>query len=168
MEANLLVTYEPAHAGKAKEEVESALKEVEATPEFLESIPGVFQLSIANPKAVVKKLRELCKKSPEKFVVTYHYIPIDKWCPADLAKMQALIGEIQKGIEKEEKWKMNLNKRQFKADSRELIIKLTDPVDKPNVDLTNPDKIIQVEIVGDKAGIALLNKDELLEVPKMK
>ena len=49
-----------------------------------------------------------------------------------------------------------------------MIMKLTEVIDKPKVDLSNPDKIVQVEIVGKQAGISLLAKDELLEVSKLK
>jgi len=41
-------------------------------------------------------------------------------------------------------------------------VELTDVVDKPKVDLDNPDKVIQVEIVGDEAGISLLKEKERL------
>ena len=63
---------------------------------------------------------------------------------------------------------MNLSKRNYEANTKELIVKLTDPIDRPNVDLKNADKIMQVEIIGKKAGISLLKKDELLEVAKLK
>lgn len=169
VDANLLVTYEPTHSEKAKEEVESVLQKAGAKAKFLESrIAGVFQLSVNNPKAIVKKLIALCKSDIDKFKLTNHYVPIDKWTESNIKAMQKVTEEMGKQIDKKEKWKMNLNKRKFEGDYRELIVKLTDPIDKPNVDLSNPDKIVQVEIVGDKAGIALLKKDELLEVSKLK
>jgi len=36
------------------------------------------------------------------------------------------------------------------------------------VDLKNPDRIIRVDIVGNDAGISLLNKDEMLNIPSLK
>ena len=48
-----------------------------------------------------------------------------------------------------------------------LIVKLTDVVDRKNVDLNKPKKIIKVEIIGKNAGISLLEPDELLIVPKL-
>ena len=78
--------------------------------------------------------------------------------------MQKIIKSLQKGIRKTEKWKLDLHKRHFDMPSTDLIIKLTEAVDKPKVDLDNPQKIIEVQIMGKKAGLALLNKDELLTV----
>lgn len=167
MDANLLVTFDPSRAGSAREESEAALKSVGADAKFLESeSEGLLQISVKDPKSVVKKLAKLSEKEPDKFAHTHRYIPVEKWCKSGLKEMQKTVKSLVPGIKQEEKWKMNLNKRQYDADSRELIIKLTDPVDRPNVDLSNPDKIIQVEIVGKKAGVALLNKDELLEVKR--
>jgi len=59
---------------------------------------------------------------------------------------------------------MDLHKRHFDMGSTEVIMKLTEVVDKPKVDLENPQKIIEVQIIGKKAGLALLNKDEIFSV----
>ncbi|MBU2497197.1 MAG: hypothetical protein KJ767_04015, partial [Nanoarchaeota archaeon] len=95
-------------------------------------------------------------------------VPIDEWVKTDVKKLQEATKKLGEKIKKEEKWKMNLNKRNYEGNTRELIMKLTDPIDKPNVDLSNADKIVQVEIIGNKTGISLLTKDELLEVMKLK
>jgi tRNA(Ser,Leu) C12 N-acetylase TAN1 len=47
-------------------------------------------------------------------------------------------------------------------------MKLTDVVDRPNVDLNNPDKIIRVDIIGKDAAISLLKKQELLNTSSFK
>ena len=168
-DANLLVTYDPAHPGKAKEEVENNLKTIAAKAEFLKSgVDGLFQLKAVKPKEVVKKLIALCKKKPKSFEVTFHYVPIDEWVKADVKAMQKVTEKLGKQITPAEKWKLNLNKRKFEVDTRELITKLTEPIERPKVDLSNPDMIVQVEIVGKQAGISLLAKDELLEVSKIK
>ena len=166
MEANLLITFEPTHAGRAKEEVESLLKDAKEKAKYIESgIQGMFGVAVKDARKIVKKAREEAKKNPEKFSVTYHYIPIDKWCKTDIKEMQKIIKDLAKNIKDKEKWKLNLNKRQYdKMHSKELILKLTEVIEKPNVDLDKPDKIIQVEIIGNKAGFALLGKDELLDL----
>ena len=47
-------------------------------------------------------------------------------------------------------------------------MKLTENIEKPNVDLKNPEKIVKVEIIGEHAGISLLYPDEILDVQKYK
>lgn len=170
MEANLLITYEPAHAGKAREEVSALLKSVDEDANFLESeIEGIFLLRTKkNPKDVTKKLISVCKKNPDKFQYTFKWVPIDKWTSSDLDDMIKVMKEFDKKMDEKKKWKMDLEKRRYDMPSTDLIIKLTDHINKPKVDLKNPDVIVKVEIIGDKAGLSLLNADELLDAQKLK
>ena len=169
VEANLIITYDPAHAGSAKEEVDRALKEIKQGAKHLkQGIDGIFNLRVKDARKIVKGLAKLCKKKKNLFDKTFHWIPIDKWCKATIADMQKEIKKFDKIIKDKEKWKMDLGKRHTEKHERDLIMKLTEVINKPKVDLENPDKIIKVEIIGNKAGIALLNKDELLNIPKLK
>ena len=61
MDANLLVTFDPTHKGKAEEEVKAALKEVGEEPEFKDSpVDGLFLLKTSkDPKELVKGLKGL-------------------------------------------------------------------------------------------------------------
>jgi len=169
MDANLIVTFDPAHAGKAREEVNALLAEVGEKPEFLESgIDGLFFLKAKNPKGTVKKLVEECKKNPDKFGSTFHWTPIDKWSTSKLEDMSKVLKGIDAKMNPAESWKMDLGKRQYEGETPNLIIKLTDNINKPKVDLKNPQKIVKVEIIGKKAAIALLDASEFLDVSKLK
>lgn len=164
MDANLLVTHDASHAGSAKEEVEKALKAIKQKAKFLKSdIEGVFKLRVANARKIVKSLGKL-KSKKGMFEHTAYWVPIDKWVAANIKAMQKEIKKLQKGIKKTEKWKMDMHKRHFDMGSTEMIIKLTEAVDKPKVDLENPQKIIEVQVMGKKAGLALLSKDEIFSV----
>ena len=170
VKANLLVTHDPNHAGLAKEEIIAVLKQLKIEPEFLKSkIEGLFQITLKEPKSVVKKLIAVCKKDPSIFRVTFHWVPIDNWCKSTIEDMQKTIKSLVKDIKEKDKWKMDITKRCYeKYHITELIMKLTDVVDRPKVDLKNPDKIIKVDIIGNDAGISLLNKDEILNIPALK
>lgn len=169
MNAKLIVTYDPNHVESSKEEVEKVFKEIKAKPKFLKSeFDGVFAIDVPKPKEIAKKLKALCKKNKKLFARTFHYVPIEKWVKSDIKTMQNAIKPLAKKIKEDEKWKMDLAKRQYnKHDFNELIVKLTDVIDRKNVDLEKPKKIVKVEIVGKDAGISLLEPDELLIVPKM-
>ena len=170
VEANLIVSYDPSHAGSAKQEVENVLKEVKQRFKHLkQDIDGLFNLRVKDARKTVKGLVKLCSKKPEFFEKTFNWIPVDKWCKSSIKDMQNVVKKLEKDIKKTDKWKMELNKRHYdKGDTVELILKLTEVVDKPKVDLKKPQKIIKVEIVGNKAGLALLKADELLNTIKAK
>ncbi len=168
--ANLLVTHDPNHAGLAKEEIVAVLKQFKIEPEFLKSeIEGLFQIIVKEPKKVVKKLIAMCKKDPSIFRMTFHWIPVDNWCKSTIEDMQKTIKGLVKDIKEKDKWKMDIAKRCYeKYNTNELIMKLTEVVDRPKVDLKNPVKIIRVDILGNDAGISLLTKDEMLNIPALK
>lgn len=170
VEANLIVSYDPSHAGSAKQEVENVLKEIKHNFKHLkQDIDGLFNLRVKDARKTVKSLAKLCGKKPEFFEKTFHWTPIDKWCKSTVKDMQNVVKKFEKDIKKTEKWKMELDRKHHKGgDTIELILKLTEAVNKPKVDLEKPEKIIKVEIVGNKAGLALLKADELLNTIKAK
>ncbi|MCX6815720.1 MAG: hypothetical protein NT120_02625, partial [Candidatus Aenigmarchaeota archaeon] len=118
MEANLIVTYDPNHQGKAQEEINGLLP----SADFLESeFPGVFLLHASNPKDIVRNLNELCGSEPYKFRYTFRWVPVDKWCKTDIAEIEKLLKEIDGKIDPKESWKMDIEKRGFEADAQQLI-----------------------------------------------
>ncbi len=169
-DANLLVTYDPAHGGKAREEAQALLESVGEKAEFLESeISGVFLLRTSkNPKELTRELRDVVEEEPEKYKYTFHWVPIDRWVKSDMDDMTRAMKDIDAKMSDEDSWKLDLGKRQYEGRSTDLITKLTENINHPKVDLKNPQKIVKVEIIGDHAGIALLDRNELLDIPKMK
>lgn len=166
-EANLLVTFDPVHQESAKKEIETLMKDIKQDAKFVKVDEGLAQLTAKDARKVISELLKVAKKDLSKFNYTFHWWPVDKWCKAEIKEMQKVIAELQKGIKKEDKWKMELAKRKTtKEYPKNIIIQLTEVVDKPNVDLSNPQKIIKVEIIGDKAAISLLTKDEVFSVSK--
>lgn len=160
--ANLLVTFDPVHQESAKKEIETLMKELNESGKIKEIERGLAQLAVKDARKFIDKLLGIAKKEIGKFNYTFNWWPVDEWCKAEIREMQKVIAEIQKGIKKEEKWKMELVKRDVtKKYPEDLIIKLTDVVNKPKVDLSNPDKIIKVEIIGDKAAITLIEKNKV-------
>jgi tRNA acetyltransferase TAN1 len=162
--ANLLITFDPMNYGQARAEVINVLKEVgERKPEFLYSyVRGLFQVRVdTDPKDVTKRLDALCRTDPSKFWYTYHWTPVEKWCPSTIKEMSEIVKEFAKRIKPDERWRMRINKRFYeKYHTDELIEKLTEHVDRPNVDLENPQKTIRIEIVGGKSGLSLLEAKE--------
>ena len=168
-DGNLLVSFDPVHEESAKAEILGLLKEVKQTGKIISSSEGLAEISVKDGKKAVTALFGIAKKNIEKFKYTYNWWPVDKWCKAELSDMQKVIKKLQEDIKPTESWKMDLLKRKtVKEYGKDVIIKLTEVVDKKKVDLNNPQKIIKVEIDGDRVGISLLTSDELLSVPKLK
>jgi tRNA(Ser,Leu) C12 N-acetylase TAN1 len=168
--ANLLVTFDPAHDAKAKEEVEGLLGIVKDKPKFLKSkIAGLFLLKVKDARKAVKALRAAATEEPDQFAFTYHWIPIDEWVSSDLKVLKKKMKEFDKKIDPKKTWKLSLAKRQYEAyKTPELILALTEEIDKPKVDLKNPQQLVKVEIIGKEAGLSLLDAHETLDVAEIK
>ncbi|MEM1536002.1 MAG: THUMP domain-containing protein [Candidatus Pacearchaeota archaeon] len=168
-QGNLLVSFDPVHEESAKAEILGLLKEAKQEAKIISASQGLAEVSVKDARKAIKSLLEIAKKNIDKFKYTFNWWPVDKWCKAEIKEMQNVIKKLQEGIKKDEKWKMDLVKRKTVKDyGKDLIIKLTDVIDKPKVDLNSPQKIVKVEIDGERAAISLLTPDEILSVPKFK
>lgn len=169
-QANMIVTFDPNHRGTAELELREVLKQAGEKPQIGQTeVEGLFKAAVSNARAAAAKIRNLCQSNPNLFSVTHHYTPIDSWCQSEVSAMQKLIRSASAGIGQNEKWKMGLNKRHWdKLEGVQLIIKLTEVVDRKNVDLDSPDKIVQVEIIGKEAGVALLTPKDIADIAREK
>ena len=167
-EANLLVTFDPTHQESALKQIEAIFKETKDKFSLIKADEGVAELMVGDAKKTVKQLIGLAKKNSDKFGHTFHWIPIEKWVKSGVADLKKAVKEYEKGIKENEKWKMDLKVRKVKTkpDEVKLIMNLTEDINRQKVDLENPEKIIKIEIIGNKAGLALLGKDELLNIAK--
>ena len=110
-------------------------------------------------RCALTRVLELGKKKVEKLNYSFHWWSVDEWCKAEIKDMQKVIAKLEKDIKASEKWKLEFTKRKTDKDyGKDIIFKLTEVVDKPKVDLKNPDKIIKVEVIGNKAAISLIGK----------
>jgi len=167
---NLLVTYDPNHKGMAEAELKEVLTQIGEKPIVTATeVDGLFKTAVKDARTSAHKITKLVSANPAVFTSTHHYTPVDTWTKSNVKSMQQVVKKAAEGIAENDKWKLGLNKRHWdKLESTQLILKLTEVVDKPNVDLNNPEKIIQVEIIGKDAGVALLAAEDLVDVPRLK
>ncbi|MFC2143020.1 THUMP domain-containing protein [Candidatus Aenigmatarchaeota archaeon] len=166
VDANLVVTYEPAHISSAEREVRALISDTR----FLKSpVEGVFLLKTKkDAKKVVEKVKKTCENDPSLFQYTFNWVPIEKWVDSKLTTVVKTMKAIDKKIDPKKSWKLEINKRLYNKSVSEMIKKFTDPINKPIVDLKKPQQVIRIEIIKNKAGISLLSPEQLLNVPNTK
>jgi len=165
--ANLIVTFDPTKEESAKKEILERLSSIKETAKIDKIEDGLAEVSVKDAKKAVSDLKKLALKDKGKFTSTFTWIPVEKWGKADIKDMQKLVKEIQVGIAAKDKWKMEIGKHRSDLHEREMIMKLTEVIEKPNVDLKNPEKIIRVEVIGNKSAVSLLKPDEILSIAKL-
>ena len=168
---NLLVTFHPQDAGLAEREVRKRIEEAGGQVEDVErsSINGVFCVQVADDaKGIVRTMREEFADAPHMLAHTFHWVPVDRWVEASDEAMLEAVRDAAQGIGDSQRWMMHVHKRHHPASSEELMLTLTDPIVKGKVDLKHPEKIIAVEVLGAMAGISLLERDEIIDVNRMR
>lgn len=92
---------------------------------------------------------------------------MQKFVDTDIEKIDETVSEISNSITEDDTYRISIEKRNSQMVSQELIKKIAEKF-KNKVSLENPDKIIQIEILGGKTGVSILSKGEILSLEKTK
>ena len=130
---------------------------------------GIIGLTVAktalNPKDVVRKLREILRQKPWEVKYILKVVPIEQLTSATIKDIAGVAAELAKNIGEDETFRVTVEKRRSNLSSHEIIDAVAKKVER-KVNLDNPGKIILVEVVGEKAGVSLLEPDDVLSMEK--
>jgi tRNA acetyltransferase TAN1 len=115
----------------------------------------------------IRRFRALLRQSPYEFRFILRIIPIERVVRTDLDLIQQAVADLISKIDENETFRVTVEKRFTVTHSKEIIEKVAAGV-KRKVDLTSPDKIILVEVVGGFTGVSVLNPEDILSVLKEK
>ncbi len=132
-------------------------------------LPGLITAyTKLDPFNVVNELREIALERPWEFKYILKVVPIEYVIESDLEKIRSLILEkIDEKISIEETYKILPRIRRSNL-SREKVIGEIAPHINRKVNLSNPNKIILIEIIEDVAGISILKEEQLLSIQKIR
>jgi tRNA acetyltransferase TAN1 len=167
---NLLATTMRGLENAACSELRYLLGEIgESTPDV--SRTGVSGLIAArtglNPFEVVDKFRTILHERPYEFRYTLRVIPIEKVVRTDLRGIELAVVELCSKIGEGETFRVTVEKRFTPIHSKDIIEVVATNI-KNEVDLTKPDKIVLIEVVGGLTGISVIKPDYVLSVLKEK
>jgi tRNA acetyltransferase TAN1 len=132
---------------------------------------GIIGLIIAktmlNPKFAVAQLREILKDRPWEFRYILKVTPIEKVVKAKIEEIEREALNLIHEIENDETYRITVQKRRSPLKSMEIIEAIANHINR-KVNLTNPDKIFMVQILGELAGLSVLKPDQILSVEKEK
>ena len=119
------------------------------------------------PIEVVRKIKEMLLDEPWSIRYCLRIIPIQKVIETKIEEIEKAVIDISGQISNEETYRISIEKRNSDLSSQEIISKIASKI-KNKVSLEFPDKIILIEILGDKTGISILKKVDVLSVEKTK
>jgi tRNA acetyltransferase TAN1 len=119
------------------------------------------------PIEVVRKIKEMILDEPWSIRYCLRIIPIQKVIETKIEEIEKMVTDISKQISDGETYRISIEKRNSDLSSQEIISKIASKI-KNKVSLEFPDKVILIEILGDKTGISILKKVDVLSVEKTK
>ncbi|WP_371504065.1 THUMP domain-containing protein [Nitrosopumilus adriaticus] len=120
-----------------------------------------------DPVNVVKKMKEMLLDEPWSIRYCLRIIPIQSIVETNIEEIEKIIAEKSNQILDNETYRILIEKRNSDISSQEIISKIADKI-KNKVSLEFPDKIILIEILGNKTGVSILKKSDILSVEKTK
>ena len=92
-------------------------------------------------------------------------VPLEKVVSTSTDEIVEAVKDLSRKISKDEKFRISVNKRHTKLDRLTLIKAAAAVIDR-KVDLENPDKIVNIEIVGNWTGISILKPGDIFSIGK--
>jgi tRNA acetyltransferase TAN1 len=169
-EFNLLVTTSRGYESYARDELWHLLERIGDSAPTVErtGISGLIAAMTAlDPFEVIKQFRNILHERPYEFRYMLRVIPIEKVVRTDLNQIQQAVKELSSRISENETFRVTVEKRFTGTSSREIIEAAATNV-KRKVNLTKPDKIVLIEVVGGLTGLSLIKPDDILSVLKEK
>ncbi|MFQ6125343.1 MAG: THUMP domain-containing protein [Candidatus Heimdallarchaeota archaeon] len=135
----------------------------------LTEVPGlVFIIVDADPRRIIGCLREFLRKNLDELRYCLKFIPLQDWCKTDLNLICMKVTEKSNEISNADRWCIVLNKRYNSLKRDDIIKQVALRIPHGKVDLKNPNKIIQIEIVGKNTGISILQPDQIISIEKLR
>lgn len=116
---------------------------------------------------IVRKIRKIIEEEPWSVRYCLRIIPIQKLSKTAIDEIENAVDELINQIKQGESYRISIEKRNSNLSSQELITKIANKI-KNKVSLENPDKTIQIEVLGGITGVSILKKGEILSVEKIK
>jgi tRNA acetyltransferase TAN1 len=120
-----------------------------------------------NPIKAIRDMRTLLKERPWEFKYTLKLVPVQKVVNADLQTIQQAAFGLASGIAQNEKFRVTIEKRHTDLASKTIIDSVAKGIER-KVDLETPDKILLIEVIGELAGLALIEAEDVLSVEREK
>jgi len=121
--------------------------------------------TVLDPFNVIEKLRAILKERPYEFRYTLRVIPIEKVVRTDPTEIRQAVTELASKIGADEAFRVTVEKR-FTSTPTKDIIEVAAANIQRKVDLTNPNKIVLIEVVGGFTGVSIIKPADILSTMK--
>lgn len=167
---NLIITCSRHMEHDTKEELEKILEEMgDSEPVItITKMSGILTANTAlEPTEVIKKVKDMLLDEPWSIRYCMRIIPIQKVTNTDIDEIEKEITELKNLILEDESYRISIEKRNSDLSGQEIISRIAKNI-KNKVSLEYPDKVVLIEILGNKTGLGIVKKSDILSVEKTK
>ena len=167
---NLIITCARHLEPETEEELMSILDDFgDSEPKItITNMSGILTAETKlDPIETVKKIKEMILDEPWSVRYCLRIIPIQKIIESQIDEIEKTVSELSEQILDDETYRISIEKRNSDLSSKEIITKIADKI-KNKVSLEFPDKVILIEILGNKTGVSILKKADVLSIEKTK
>ena len=166
---NILVSCIRNRERNAVLEVEELMGNVVGDNSVEAEVTGIKSLVVAKtsfkPRKVIEELRKSAIEDPWRFQYTLKFTPIDIVVPTGLDSIVDASKTIIPRILQGETFRITCFRRHSKLHCSEIIKAVASIIDR-KVNLKRPDKVLQIEILGEWAGLAVLDSHDVFSLFK--
>ncbi len=120
-----------------------------------------------DPIKAIRDLRALLKERPWEFKYTLKLVPIQRIVEAQIQSIEQAALDIANRIGQKDKFRITVEKRHTGLSSKTIIDTVAKRIAR-TVDLDSPDRILMIEILGELAGLSLIEPEDVLSVEREK
>lgn len=120
-----------------------------------------------DPIKTIRDLRVLLKERPWEFKYTLKLVPIQIVVEAQLQAIEQAALNLAGRIGQKDKFRITVEKRHTDLSSKTIIDTVAKGIER-TVDLDSPDRILMIEVIGQLAGLALIQPEDVLSVEREK
>ncbi len=167
---NLIITCARHLEPETEEELKNILEKFgdSDTKVSITEMSGILTAETSlEPINVVREIKEMLLDEPWSIRYCLRIIPIQKVIETKIEEIEKTVTDMSKEISEGETYRISIEKRNSDVSSQEIISKIANKI-KNKVSLEFPDKIVLIEILGNKTGISILKKTDVLSVEKTK
>ena len=167
---NLIITCSRHLEPEAEQEISQILEEMGDSEPVIKitKMSGIITIDTTlEPTEITKKIREKILDEPWSIRYCLRIIPIQKVTETNVEQIREKVECMKEEISSDESYRILIEKRNSDISSKEIISKIAE-IFKNKVSLEFPDKIILIEILGNKTGVAIIKNKDILSLEKTK
>ena len=167
---NLIITCARHLEQETKDELKGILDEMgDSEPTIIiTKMSGILTANtVLNPIEVIRKIKERLLDEPWSIRYCLRIIPIQKVTETNIDDIEKEVELIKNLILEGETYRISIEKRNSDISGQDIISRVAKKIQN-KVSLEFPEKIILIEILGNKTGLGIVKKADILSVEKTK